>query len=129
MRLTLILELIKANEERKEVRRWIVSTIEEGEFNTENQGALDEFLSKFKMKFEVPSWRKCVEILDQVLKFQKSGDEGPKKYLERCLELVAKIRNSGETISPMFLAAHFIEKTGLQDDTTKQSILTMVKLI
>ena len=39
----------------------------------------------------------------------------------------AKIRNSGETISPMFLAAHFLEKAGLPD-TTKQSILTMVKL-
>ena len=48
MRLTLILESLKANEERKEVGRWIVSTIDEGEFDTENPGALDEFLEKFK---------------------------------------------------------------------------------
>ena len=62
-----------------------------------------------------------------VIAFQKHDDEGPKKYLERWMELEAKIKNSGETISPMFLAAHFMEKAGLPD-TTKQSILTMVKL-
>ena len=62
IRLTLILESLKANEERKEVGRWIVSTVDEGEFNTENQGTLEEFVEKFKKKFEVPSWRKCVEI-------------------------------------------------------------------
>ena len=127
MRLTLIMESLKANEERKGVGRWIVSTVDEGDFNTENQGALEEFIEKFKKKFEVPCWRKCVEIWEQVLAFQKHGDEGPKKYLERWSELEAKIRNSGETISQMFLAVHFIEIAGLQD-TTKQSILTMVKL-
>ena len=120
MRLTLILESLKANEERKEVGRWIVSTVDEGEFNTENQGTLEEFVEKFKKKFEVPSWRKCVEIWEQVLVFQKHDDEGTKKYLERWLELEAKIRNSGETISPMFLAAPFLEKAGLPDPT-KQS--------
>ena len=102
LRLTLIMESLKANEERKGVGRWIVSTVDEGDFNTENQGALEEFIEKFKKKFEVPCWRKCVEIWEQVLAFQKHGDEGPKKYLERWLELEAKIRNSGETISPMF---------------------------
>ena len=88
---------------------------------------MDEFLKKFKKKFEVSCWRKCVGIWEQVLAFQKQGDEGPKKYLEKWLELEAKIKNSGETISPMFLAVHFMEKAGLPD-TTKQSILTMVKL-
>ena len=88
---------------------------------------MDEFIEKFKKKFEVPCWRKCVGIWEQVLVFQKQGDEGPKKYLERWLELEAKIRNSGETISPMFLAVHFMEKAGLPD-TTKQSILTMAKV-
>ena len=40
MRLTLIMETLKANEERKGVGRLIVSTVDEGDFNTENQGAL-----------------------------------------------------------------------------------------
>ena len=66
-------------------------------------------------------------IWEQVLVFQKQGDEGPKKYLERWLELEAKIRNSGETISPMLLVVHFMEKAGLPD-TSKQSILTMTKV-
>ena len=51
IRLNQILESLKADEERKEVGRWIVSTVDEGEFNTENPGALDEFLAKFKKKF------------------------------------------------------------------------------
>ena len=71
MRLTLILESLKANERRKEVGRWIVSTIDEGDFNTENQGVLDKFIEKFKKKFEVPCWRKCVGIWEQVLVFLK----------------------------------------------------------
>ena len=127
MRLTLILESLKANEERKDVGRWIVSTVDEGNFNIENQGALEQFLDKFKKKFEIPSWRKCVEIWEQLLAFKRQEDEGPKKYLERWIELEAKINNSREVISPMFLAAHFLEQTG-EKDTTKQSILTMVKL-
>ena len=68
MRLNLILESLKVNEERKEVGRWIVSTVDEGEFNTENPGALDEFLEKFKKKFEVSCWRKREGIWEQVLR-------------------------------------------------------------
>ena len=47
--------------------------------------------------------------------------------MEKWSELERKIRNSGETISPMFLANHFMERAGLPD-TTKQSILTVVNL-
>ena len=101
--------------------------MDEGEFNTENPGALNVFLDRLKKKCEIPNWRKCVELWEQVIAFQKHDDEGPKKYLGRWMELEAKIKNSGEEISPMLLAAHFMEKAGLPD-TTKQSILTMVKL-
>ena len=86
MRLSLIQESLKANEEREEVGRWIVSTVDKGDFNTETQGALDEFLEKFKKKFEVSCWRKCVGIWKQVLASQKQGNEGPRKYLEKWLE-------------------------------------------
>ena len=55
MRLTLILESLKANEVRKEVGRWIVSTVDEGEFKSENPGALNDFMEKFKKMFEVPN--------------------------------------------------------------------------
>ena len=121
MRLTLILESLKANEERKEVGRWIVSTIDEGDFNTENQGALDEFLENFKKKFEVSCWRKCVGIWEQVLAFQKQGDEGPKKYLEKWLELEAKIRNSGEAILPMFLTVTLWRRQDCQIQPSSRS--------
>ena len=86
-KLTMIMESLKANEERKGVGRWIVSTVDKGDFNTERQGALEEFMELFKKKYEVPCWRKCIEICEQVLAFQKNGDEGPNKYLERWLEL------------------------------------------
>ena len=33
-------------------------------------------------------------IWEQVLAFQKQGDDGPKKYLEKWLELEAKTRNN-----------------------------------
>ena len=122
MRLSLIQESLKANEEREEVGKWIVSTVDEGDLNAENRGAFE----KFKKKFKVSCWRKCVGIWEQVLAFQKQGEEGLRNYLEKWLELVARIKNSGGTISPMFLA-HFMESAGLPD-TTKQAILTMVKL-
>ena len=50
-KLTMIMESLKANEERNEVGRWIVSTIDEGDFNTERQGALEEFMELFKKKY------------------------------------------------------------------------------
>ena len=62
MRLTMILESLYAKEDRKVVGRWIVSTIDEGDFDVSRPGALEDFLNKFKKKFEGPSWRKCVEL-------------------------------------------------------------------
>lgn len=104
-----------------------MTTIDKGNFDRESQNAVETFLEKFKKKFEVPGWRKCVKIWDQILEFQKIGDEGPKKYLERWLELEAKIQNAGKPIAKVYQAVHFIERAGLQD-TTKQSILTMIDL-
>ena len=55
----------------------------------ENPGALGEFLEKFEKKSKVSCWRKCVGIWEQVLASQKQGNEGPRKYLEKRLELEA----------------------------------------
>ena len=104
----MILESLKNNEDRKEVGRWIVATINEGHFDRD---AMNIFMKKFKKKFEVPGWRKCVQLFNQIQGFQKRG---PMKYLERWLELEAKIQNCG-----VFLAVHSIEKAGMADTTTQ----------
>ena len=59
-------ESLKVNEDRKELlRRWIVSTIDEGDFEVNRIGLLEEFLTKFKQKSEVSSWRKCAELWEE----------------------------------------------------------------
>ena len=41
-----------------------------------------------------------MELWEQVITFQKHDDKRPKKYLERWLELEAKIKNSGVETNP-----------------------------
>ena len=61
MRLTTIFESVKDNEHTEEVGRWILSTIDKGNFDVGKTGSLDDFLNRFQHKFEVPSWRKCAD--------------------------------------------------------------------
>ena len=103
----------------------VLSVIDEGDFEIEKEGAMFEFIKKIKEKFEASHWKKCRDTWDQITTFKRQKNEGPKEYLEKWSELETEIRNSGEAISPMFLANHFTERIGLPD-TTKQSILTVV---
>ena len=61
-------------------------------------GALEDFLNKFKKKFEGPSWRKCVELWEEIISFKSEEGERPRKYMEKWLELEARIKNSREVI-------------------------------
>ena len=63
IRLTMILESLKANE---------------GDFDIEHQGAMEDFMEKFKKKFEIPNWRKCVEIHEQFKTFQHKTMKDPR---------------------------------------------------
>ena len=80
-----------------------------------------------KAKFEVTSWRKCTELWEEIHAFKREAGEGQKQYLEKWLQLEAKIKNSREVITPLFLVTHFLERGGIED-ITKQLILTMVKV-
>ena len=63
IRLTMTLESLKANE---------------GDFDIEHQGAMEDFMEKFKKKFEIPNWRKCVEIYEQFKTFQHKTMKDPR---------------------------------------------------
>ena len=86
-----------------------------------------ELWRNLKAKFEVTSWRKCTELWEEIHAFKREAGEGQKQYLEKWLQLEAKIKNSREVITPLFLVTHFLERGGIED-ITKQSILTMVKV-
>ena len=64
----------------------------------------------------------CVELWEETLAFKREAGETPMKYLEKWLELEAKIWNS---YLQMFLGDHFLEGVDIKDNT-RQSILTLV---
>ena len=81
--LSMILESLTENYNRQEVGRWVISTVDEGEFDIEQQGAMNDLLEKLKKKFEVPNWRKCGEIWRQIITFKRHENKNPKDYIQR----------------------------------------------
>ena len=66
MKLTLVLESLRTNQERRDVSRWVLSVIDEGDFEIEKEGAMFEFITKIKEKFKASCWKKCRDTWDQI---------------------------------------------------------------
>ena len=76
----------------EEVGRWIVSTINEGEFEEVKTGALGPYWEIFKAKFEIPDWRICNKLCGGAISLHQRGRWGTEAYLENWLHLEAKIK-------------------------------------
>ena len=127
-KLILILESLKKNNEREELKDWIIQEIDEDiTFDMTHDDAISKLIEKMEGKFEVSKWKKTGEIWEELIKFQIKEDETPKQYLRRFKQLESKIKNARTTISPQYLAHHFLLRANL-DHLTIRSILAMANL-
>ena len=128
LRLNMILESLKENNERKELQNWVVYNIEEDvNFDMTANGAIDQFLQKFQKKFEVSNWKKCSGIWKEILNFNAQEGETTRQYMERFNEIEAKMRNMGNCIPDVYLAIHLLDRSKIPE-ITKQNILSKVDL-
>ena len=127
-KLILILESLKKNKEREELKDWIIQEIDEDvTFDKNHADAISNLIEKMKGKFEASKWKKTGENWEELIKFQIKEDETPKQYLSRFKQLESKIKNAKTSISPHYLAQHFLARANL-DPLTVQSIISMVDL-
>ena len=103
-KLILLLESLKKNTERQELKDWIIQEIDEDTtFNITHEEAITRLICKMEGKFKVSKWKKTGKIWEELTKFQIKEDETPKQYLNRFKQLKIKIKNAKTTISPQYL--------------------------
>ena len=69
-KLTMILESLKKNKEREEIKDWIIQEIDEDiTFDKNHADAISNLIEKMKGKFEVSRWKKTGEIWEELIKF------------------------------------------------------------
>ena len=127
MRLQLVMDSLKENKERTELCSWIEHNIENSDFDQTKIGALDDFLLRFRVKFEVSSWRKAEDFWKEIINFKSEAQETTKQYLERFNMMEAKMRQMGKNIPDIFMAVHFIEQSKI-NELAKQNILARIDL-
>ena len=128
LRLSMILDSLKENSDRKELNNLIVYNIkEDANFDLTAIGAIDQFLQKFKKKFEVSNWKKCSRIWKEIIRFRAQEGEETSQYLDRFNEIEAKMRNVGSNIPDMYIAIHLLDRSN-KAEITKQNILSKVDM-
>ena len=128
-KLILILESLKKNTKRQELKDWVIQQIDrDTTFDMTQEDAISKLIEKIEGKFEVSNWKKTGEIWEELIKFQIQEDEMPKQYLSRFKQLESKIKNARTTISPQYLGHHFLLRANL-DHLMIQSILVMVMVM
>ena len=126
-KLNQILESLKKNSERAELKIWIIQTIEEDtEFDRTEAECVTKLLNKMEDKFKVSTWKKAGETWKEVINFKQEDGESPKKYLERFNMLETKLKNINCKISNILLAQHFLLRAKL-NPITIQNILAKVE--
>ena len=69
-KLILILESLKRNKEREELKDWIIQEIDEdNSFDMNHEDGISKLIEKMEGKFEVSKWKKTGEIWEELLKF------------------------------------------------------------
>ena len=59
MRMSMILDSLKSNEERKNLKSWIINNVEDDDnFDLRKVGIVDSFLELLKTKYDVSNWQK-----------------------------------------------------------------------
>ena len=118
--LMMIIESLKNNKERKDLKQWIITAvIEDTSFDKTSANAVSNLLIKMDKKFTKSNWKTAGEIWKDLLEFQVAENESPKTYLERWNILETRIKNAKCTISPIMLAHHFLR-------TFKQVLTLMI---
>ena len=69
-KLILILESLKKNKERQEIKDWIIQEIDENTtFDITHEDAISKLIEKMEGKFEVSKWKKTAKIWEELIKF------------------------------------------------------------
>ena len=121
-----ILESLKDNNERPDLKKWIVNNFEHDDgFDMTKRGVIDEFITKFLKKHEISTWNKCESCWEEFIGFKAKEGEKTRDFINRFENLESKLRNSGDKIPEMYLAIQMIRSSKV-DKITKQAILTRV---
>ena len=98
-KLTLIIESLKKNTERQDLKDWVIQQIDEdATFDMNQEDAISRLIEKMEGKFEISKLKKMGDIWEELIKFQKKDDETPKRYLSKYKQLECKIKNAKTTI-------------------------------
>ena len=110
-KINLVVDSLKKNKERTDIKSWIIQSIEEdASFDRNDKDSVDKLLEKMEGKFKVSNWKRAGEIWKDVLEFKQEENETPKKYLERLIILETKLKNANCKISNILLAQHFLQR-------------------
>ena len=127
-KLILILESLKKNTERQDLKDWVIQQIDEDiTLDMNQEDVISKLIEKMEGKFEISKWKKTGEIWEELVKFQMKEDKTPKQYLSRFKQLESEIKNAKMTILPQYLGHHFLDRANL-DHLTIRSILAMANL-
>ena len=125
-KLNTILDSLKKNSERVDLKNWVIQAIKEDEtFDRTDPDSVKMLLNKMESKFKVSNWKKAGDIWKDVINFKQEEGEIPKKYLERFNMLETRLRNANCKISNILLAQHFLQRAKL-NEITVQNILSKV---
>ena len=128
LRMTSILDSLKENKEREELKRWIIHNIDDNDqFELTKQGIFEEFVQKLKDKFQVSNWEQSERIWQQLLEFKAKEEEKTREYLERFNEIESQMKNVGNLVSDVFLANHLVNCANISEHS-KQSVLSNINL-
>ena len=128
LRMTSILDSLKDNKEREELKSWIIHNIDDNDdFDLTKQGIFEEFVRKLKEKFQVSNWEQSERIWQQLLEFKAKEEEKTREYLERFNEIESQMKNVGNLVSDVFLANHLIKCANISEHS-KQSVLSNINL-
>ena len=126
LKMTWILDSLKDNPEREELKQWIIFTIED-DFDLNKANVFNEFIEKLKEKFDVSNWEKSGNLWKEFLQFKAKDDEKTKEYLMRFQEMESRMRNLGNVVPDTFMAHHVLEQANIPEHS-KQSVISNIDL-
>ena len=128
LKMTMILDSLKENTEREELKNWVIFNIDDDEsFDLTEAGIFNKFLARLKEKFDISSWEKSETVWRDLLAFKAKEDEKTKMFLERFQEIESRMKNIGNVVPDMFMAVHLLDRAEIPEHT-RQSVLSNINL-
>ena len=128
LKMTLILDSLKDNKEREDLRRWVIYNIDDDDsFDLTMGGIFEDFIQRFKDKFQASNWEQSERVWQTLLEFKANQEEKTKEYIARFNEIESQMKNIANKVPDVFMASHLLNRASISEHS-KQSILANIDL-